>query len=638
MTRSSAPTTGGPHPQPYFHHGERRAIGEPRPISPVTRYLCGAAYVDERFVERVIGELIEDEQRAVAPSYGYDLEPVVRHCFRARRLWLAQNAVLTAILIAGLCAIGGATLITLCALLLIAIPVGLRRGAHLEGRKVTVVAALGVLGALLVLPILGIVAVRMAVAAPTAAEASSLHGPSAKALLLEVLLLVLALGGTLTWARYTMLRTLTTDLAPGAVHQPPPMRSKRVEDRLETVARAQRGNVAVHGGKDPFLGAGRVLRSWAVVVELLPEGGDGILVDPVDPVALNRHVKRRVAALRSRDLPERQRISGLTVRDYVVASGVRSRDYPLIGPDRVPYEMASTEAVEAIIRHPQASARHFLRATTGTEGKEVMLDGQRLLLAEDQEVQVSAFVHLAVEGGLLYVEYVATVLGAVKDDYHDIDQLPVNPQNLLGRAAMDALRRLSGGTLLAPLNLIRGVYRAAAVSSRMNSARRQSGEAIAYNYGARESIRQSSSSSTPDTYTRRLDAQKYSKLIERRVNDAVLDYLESQGVDTSEYRARTNVIHNHNMYVQDSTVYGSIASGHGATATTYTTHVTGTFAAQAPGEVRGTAPEVPGTVPEARVGDPLDGPGTPDLDGVTASLWATGPAEDPPTAPTIDEG
>jgi hypothetical protein len=277
-------------------------------------------------------------------------------------------------------------------------------------------------------------------------------------------------------------------------------------------------------------------------------------------------------------------VSGLTVRDYIVASGNRWRQYPLIDAQRAPYDMASAGAIEAIIRHPQASARHFLRATTGTEGKAVMDNGTFLLAPEDQELQVSAFVHTAVEGGLLYVEYVSTVLGSIKADFHEIDQLPMLPERLLGRALGDATRRLTSATLMAPFSLIAGLSRALAVNARMNAADRQSEEGAVYNYGARESIREIASKDKPDTYVRRLDAEKYSKLIERRVNDAVLDYLEARHVDTSEYRARANVIYNANVYVQDSTINGPVAAGHGAAATSTSTTTTITLPVTSTGQ------------------------------------------------------
>ncbi|KAB1102986.1 hypothetical protein F6X54_29905 [Micromonospora aurantiaca] len=35
------------------------------------------------------------------PTIGYDLEPILRHCYHARHLWLLQNALVSAILLVG---------------------------------------------------------------------------------------------------------------------------------------------------------------------------------------------------------------------------------------------------------------------------------------------------------------------------------------------------------------------------------------------------------------------------------------------------------------------------------------------------------------------------------------------------------
>jgi hypothetical protein len=167
---------------------------------------------------------------------------------------------------------------------------------------------------------------------------------------------------------------------------------------------------------------------------------------------------------------------------------------------------------------------------------------------------------------MLYVEYVSTLMGAIMPRYHAIDRLPLDQTDLFRQAAMEALRRLTISTVLAPLNLIGGLVRMFAVGSRMNTAARLSREVAEYNYGARISVRSLASSGDADTYTRRLDAEKYNSLIERRVNDAVLDFLDSQQVDTSEYRMRVNVIMSQNQFI-GSTFNGPVAAGTGATAT-----------------------------------------------------------------------
>ncbi len=60
--------------------------GAPQHIrSEATRLLCAGAYFDGEFRRRVIEQLVEHEERPVAPSLGIDALPVLAHALRARR-------------------------------------------------------------------------------------------------------------------------------------------------------------------------------------------------------------------------------------------------------------------------------------------------------------------------------------------------------------------------------------------------------------------------------------------------------------------------------------------------------------------------------------------------------------------------
>src|SRR5215203_198579 len=81
----------------HFMHGSRPPRPDGEPLQNTTRYLCAAAYLDRKFRDRMITEFIDHERRAVVPSFGFDLEPVVLHCLRARRLILFRDLALLAL-------------------------------------------------------------------------------------------------------------------------------------------------------------------------------------------------------------------------------------------------------------------------------------------------------------------------------------------------------------------------------------------------------------------------------------------------------------------------------------------------------------------------------------------------------------
>ena len=85
-------------PDQFFDH----AVAQPGgPLSNSTRYLCAAAYLNPKFANEVISELVASH-RAVAPSLGIDLLPIIRHCLNARQAQLLRDVLLTVLLIAGL--------------------------------------------------------------------------------------------------------------------------------------------------------------------------------------------------------------------------------------------------------------------------------------------------------------------------------------------------------------------------------------------------------------------------------------------------------------------------------------------------------------------------------------------------------
>lgn len=60
-----------------------------------TRHLCAGVYLDRDFRNLVIRNVHNDSRRPVAPSYGFDLVPVVRHAWRA---WALEVVLLSAVL------------------------------------------------------------------------------------------------------------------------------------------------------------------------------------------------------------------------------------------------------------------------------------------------------------------------------------------------------------------------------------------------------------------------------------------------------------------------------------------------------------------------------------------------------------
>jgi hypothetical protein len=580
-----------------FNHADSIPKQAGTPISSTTRYLSGAAYVDQKYAEVVIDEMVGQSHRAVAPALGYDLVTIVRHCFRAQRLWLRQNALLTVVLVLGAVFFTAptVTLFVVCLLGYLFLPD--RARVHSRGRVswqlivgLIVVVVIG--GCLFgpAAPLLSVLKSGSFSASDFGSSAGSAtsgdSGGSVAKYLLGLLVVAVALLAVLTLHRYRMIEIITGDLARGRPAGMLRPEAREVEHRLGFIEAAQAGNIVLHADFEPFVGAGERLNAWSVATELRAaqpfEAGRHFGAEPafaaepgaerrsrvdIDANDLMHHLRQRLAAMRGRDLPDPARITGLQLRDQVISSGTRWHDYPLIDErTRLPYSFAGTDTVEAIIRSPQTSARHFLRVSVGAPDRAAVgSDGRTIMPAEHQSVVSSTFIHVAVEGGLLYVELVQTVLGPIRQAYLDIDRYAASDDRL-GPAAGEAFRRFLGDVAVAPFRMVRALYRRVTLVGAMHRADREAAAEPVYDFGSRLDVRQYASRPAFANYLQGLDAEKYTRLIDKRVTEAIDDYLTSQGVDSSDFVAKANQYQYNNTAIVKGDVNGSIAVGMGAKA------------------------------------------------------------------------
>jgi hypothetical protein len=576
---------------PFFGHPQVRPPEAAAHLTDATRQLCCGAYVDSSFANAVISEVVEDEHRTVplALDADFDLDPVVRHCYRARRLLLARDLFLTLLVVIGIVITPSTTLpwLTLGVIVLAsrtryARSLGwfgrlwLYTGLAVGGVVVTVVGSL-VLTLLAVLFAAGAAESNPDLVRNLGDQSNGAAMTGLKALYVGFLLSPLVLA-FLTFAVIALFRlraygVLTRDLAPGRPSPMPPLPNQRVARRMDWVAGAQRGNLAMNS-TDPFLGAGVVTHTWSFALPLTPVDRDRPRPVPLDPVRLNQLVRASLQRLRDPALPPGERIPGLYLLPYVAATSARRQSDALVEPGgRRPYTLASPAAIEAIIRHPQGSLRYYQRAVVGAEGKSVRTpDNVEVVPAQDQQLAMSIFVHTAVEGGMLYVEFVAAVLPPPTAEFHLLDALHTSAERLLVRSLRDAWRSWPGDCAAAPWRALRSIWRIATAGWRMNRAGSASREFRVYDYGARFSVRELAAVPVSLTFLQGLDADKYIKLAERAATDAIGGYLTEAGVDLAEfgrqvsYVLNAQTINNTTTNVRGNTFNGPAAFGSGANA------------------------------------------------------------------------
>jgi hypothetical protein len=375
--------------------------------------------------------------RAVAPSVDIDLGPIVRHCLQARRIALIRDSVLTAVLVLGLVLATAPTI----AVLVISFALGMIRGPSWQrrsaGAKIGIAA--GAVAALLVVAgLIGLIVVvnglRSLATTGSAAGSVGAAGAVGATFLIELVLILIVVGTTVAVYTSVKYRTLSEQLRPDAGPFKFGQANPDVEARIEQIEAAQWGNVTLYSGENPFIGTGRINRAWSVAIELdrarpaaqeMSAQPPSRRYVPIDPVELQQFIRERLLKLNDPALPANERVSALTVEDHVVGEGLRSWDGPLIDPaQKVPYSLAKPEAIDALIRHPQAGMRYYQRLSVSDRGQAVHSGGQEVIAGVDQEVAISAFVYVAVEGRMLYLQFVTTVLPPIHREYHIIDRLP----------------------------------------------------------------------------------------------------------------------------------------------------------------------------------------------------------------------
>ncbi|WFE42901.1 hypothetical protein [Verrucosispora sp. WMMD1129] len=533
--------------------------------SEATRYLCVAAHTDDTFADSALSEVLDDELRAVAPSVGFDLTTVLRHCLEARQRRIRRDAGL---LIAGSMALLLAPLWTLLAAAVLAVGMSLTR-ANRNGPLASAAALVAT-----VVVSLWLVAQFAGVQTDEDGTLDWMIGLPWLALvagLLAYLILVLHLLGTrqLLVQRLRRGHFQPTSADTGPVPQ-------RHAARLAQLDTAQHGNVTIYSGYTPFVGHGAPVAGWSFALPIhraeqhLPEPATAVTDDDPDAtvqfavVDLIDHVRQRLAAIRLDPAgdPELnpERLAGLVLEDRVFVHGGLLTDDPQLLPERsrMPRQRWSDERLRAVASRPQGAARHFLGALVPSWGGEVV---------------ACTFLHFSTDGRVLYLECARTLLEPPRIEYHDVDRLtewiPVRQFVQLFTAAAEQLVRTAFG---APVRLVRDGVRVVRHQIRQSRSRRMAREDLGYDYGARAGVRELATGTTYHNYFQVLDAAKHLKVVERHVLAAIVDFLEDKGVDTAEFRTRQTMILNQGVIQTGGlSVVGNQAVGAGARAEQQTT-------------------------------------------------------------------
>jgi hypothetical protein len=509
-------------------------------LGNATRYLCAAAYLDPAFRHKAIHALLKDRYSAVAPSYGdLDVIPVLRHCLRAQRLLRVRNVLVALILLAGVPVYPPIS----CTMIALAV-VRSRVGRRLRRRE----------------RIAAVVAVALVTTALTwnrdllGVERAGFYPASLSLALLGAAALVILATSLL------QILTVTFGFLRGSAGPGPRPWSPRVAARLKYVGDAQYGNLTLHEGAKPFLGSGIARPTRPMHATLYPRAADPQAGErsrrrvPIDLLDLHDRIQKRLRAM-LRDAPRaHENLAELNTGDHFVAKAPLRRDGVLVGRDYLPVSYVTESGRDIFIPQTNTSVRHYQHVNIPSGHRAAMSsDGREETAETGEEIVISGFIHLTIDGEMLYVDFTVTVLPPITWQYQIVDN-----DRPLARA-LEAWSALRKGQSAA-----RGAARTRPVDGAGRDGRRQGRPES--RFAAHWSMRESAAEPRLATHTQLLDASKYVTLVHNTLSRAVIDYLDERGVETGAFKQQINVMQNRGIWVSGD-LTGIAAMGDDTSAT-----------------------------------------------------------------------
>jgi hypothetical protein len=536
----------------------KEPVGEP---TAATRHLCAGVYVDERFRDLVIDEVCTAPYRRVAPSYGFDIVPVMRHAWRAAALsTVLRSALVGAVVVPALAGALPCAVLVGCGLALLWLLRVTRvlreadRGRqpkrtpkHREWERALIDSDF--LG--LLFPdrkarkppvVQRIRVVALSVAATGAAVAVSDPGQALAALAVAAGMASVCLGVGAT--RQLMLNRIhrTRDLRPA--HLSGRQRAADLQQRHACVVyRRPRHSedddeeedltfFTLFGDTSPFIGAGELVYQWnpPMSIQLLrPSDNEGARLDDLEhrepPFQTHELVDHLREAVRLLDTDSQEVRLPTQVRDrvYVAETDVAADPSLLARP-------LDDAGLRTVINTPGARRHHFLEVTTPLAGSEYV---------------ATVLLRVNVQGRTLSISMAACVLAHTPRSFQRTEEFGQHGTMAVVWSSFRELRALPA-EIQKSWRVVRhlGALGKAAVLPRDLTSEPRRNLLV----GSRVSIRETSSQAWSKVQLEKSEILGRMKTIELRLLRAASDFLSTKDVDISEFTNRAMKIINSGIF------------------------------------------------------------------------------------------
>lgn len=513
-----------------------------------TRLLCSGVYLDIDFRSGVIEQLVQHEERPVAPSLGVDAVPVLAHALRARSqeartalLLLLIWVVFFAVAIAG--GSGGGLLgaatwplayAVLCLVLWGARAAGGGSAVYTLDRSTLRRALMGQRGRLAALAPIGpqlLLALYWIVALISFFVSGGGNWPA----VVFPLLLILPIWMHRAHVTGVMRHELARDVYAGRNRPelPPTGPYRRIGAAID---REQHAGLTIYDPFRPFIGAGRPYEPWSFALELHRKESAGPAQSPLTSADIVELIRPRLEALRaSAAATSRDRLKDLEIEEFV---------YLPVGLPRaeVSYDGATVrQHLRDAVDEGGEARRHFLRIRVG---------------AWDEQVVVSVLVRVHTQGGMLVLEVVPHILTPVRPEYRAVDVIAGRGQEDVLRDGVRALLTAPTASCAAAVSLVRTCVT-------LFRTWLAEGER-ALPDGPETSVRELGSSPSISLF-QEMDISRYVKTIQDRIASGVRDALSGQGYETDRFEQQIVQVSEGSVFIGTMSG-GAVAAGAGATA------------------------------------------------------------------------
>ena len=308
-----------------------------------------------------------------------------------------------------------------------------------------------------------------------------------------------------------------------------------------------RQNLVVYGGYSPFVGSGLTLRDWSFAINLqkTAEGGDSH--DKHDDVS----VAGLIDAIRTR--LDHLAIPGLDHYHVLFADGryVREDARLMSSPYKLPPRHIPEPLVMECGTDDETCRRTYLCiAVTDWSGEMVLTSYLRIKRGKSH----------------LFAEASHFILPPLKQRYYDLNSMnPMLRLKHLTRWILSAVVTAPFALALSPFFVLAALNEPLLHWRIARQTRKEIRNNPMFNFGALTSIRQIGAENRFRVYFQQLDRDMHRKTTEQCVIDAIVDYLEQHGVDTSDIRERRTAILNTGVMISGGVVNAqSVVAGTGA--------------------------------------------------------------------------